>query len=527
MSTWNSGYVTDVDYTYGFYKALTPHLLSLFALLRGVEAPGSDLEPRNYCELGCGQGYTTNVLAASNPHIQFYATDFNPGHIAGAQDLARTAKLPNVHFSDDSFGQYLQRRDLPEFDFIVLHGIYSWISPEARQDIVAFIAKRLKPGGIVYISYNCMPGWAAMMPLRHLLTEHAQSQGASRPLLPRVSASLEFIESLHRLEAGYFKSHPLLDGHLKQMKKASRNYIAHEYFNRDLTPFYFKDVIRELSEAKLTWVGPASAISGLDIIHLTKEQQELLAGIDDVDFRETVRDHIVNQQFRRDIFVKGPLRLSRRSVADRWRETRIALTNAGNASHEVKGIRHTLNIQPALIGNLVSTLEAGPRSLREIMGLPAFKDHNLENMIQVISILIEQNALHPCLPEQGQSERKIRTDYFNKAVAERTGEGAQLTTLASPVLGGGVSHDPINLLVWLALHNKEEDIPGAVWNSMTQAGLKLTKDGKTLQTKEENLAELKLLLSSHETKTQPIWRTLGLLGRAMNAASREPIRLGA
>ena len=179
MADWSSGYVVDVEYTYGFYQELTPSLLGFLTLLQGVQPPDLGSPSLAYCELGCGQGFSTNLLASANPHIQFHATDFNPGHIVGARTLAQSARLGNVHFYDDSFAEFVNRSDLPDFDFITLHGIYSWISPENRRTIVEFIRRKLKPGGLVYISYNCMPGWASVMPLRRLLVEHAAAQGTS------------------------------------------------------------------------------------------------------------------------------------------------------------------------------------------------------------------------------------------------------------------------------------------------------------------------------------------------------------
>ena len=182
MSDWSSGYVVDVTYTHGFYGELAPSFLAFAALLQGYAAPGRDGEPVTYCELGCGQGRTVNLLAGANPQVQFYANDFNPAHIAGARNLARTAKLSNVHFFDDSFAEFVSNRDLPPFDIVSLHGIYSWISEENRSHIVRFIKERLKPGGLVYISYNAMPGWAPLMPLRRMLAEYAAAQGSGNIL---------------------------------------------------------------------------------------------------------------------------------------------------------------------------------------------------------------------------------------------------------------------------------------------------------------------------------------------------------
>ncbi len=89
------------------------------------------------------------------------------------------------------------------------------------------------------------------------------------------------------------------------MKGQNRNYLAHEYFNDDWNLFYHSDVARELSAAKLSYLGSAAVLEQVDAINLTAEQQQLMAGIEDPALRETVRDFMINQQFRRDVFVKG------------------------------------------------------------------------------------------------------------------------------------------------------------------------------------------------------------------------------
>src|SRR5204862_5802417 len=81
---------------------------------------------------------------------------------------------------------------LPEFDFITLHGVYSWISPELRQSIVRFITRRLKPGGIVYVGYNAMPGWTRGLAVQRLLRDlGTQVPGDSDQKIQRGISMLE------------------------------------------------------------------------------------------------------------------------------------------------------------------------------------------------------------------------------------------------------------------------------------------------------------------------------------------------
>jgi SAM-dependent methyltransferase len=510
MTDWSAGYVVDIDYTHGFYQELTPSLLGLFALLQGVQSPDLSETSLAYCELGCGQGFSTNLLASANPHIQFYATDFNPSHIAGARGLARSVGVDNVHFFDDSFAEFLTRSDLPDFDFITLHGIYSWISPENRQTIVGFLRKKLKPGGLVYISYNCMPGWASMMPLRRLLVEHAAAQGSSQSLQSRVSAALGFADKLGGLDTRYFAHHPKLAGRVEKLKNQNPNYVAHEYFNQDSNPFYFMDVVQELSEAKLTWAGPANVLDNLDEINLTQEQRDFLAGIDNVALRQTTRDHIIDQQFRRDLFVKGPVRLSPQLVREKWLDTRFALSARNDRiPREVRGMRHTMKLQSAVYDPLIAALEQGPRSLREIAGEPALAKITVSRLIQAITVLAAAGVCHPCLPDQGLAERKRRTDRFNRVVAEHARFERKFGSFASPVTGGGIAAERMNQLMWLGLQDNETDIARFAAKVLAQAGQSLLKEGKPM-TAEETLAELQRRFTEFERETLGVWDCFGL-----------------
>jgi len=258
--SWTEGYVLEVNYTSGFYGELSPLKLGLATLMKSIQPPDSGQE-FTYCELACGQGFTTNILAATYPHAQFYANDFNPSHIATARDLAAKAGMKNILFFDDSFEEFLER-DLPQFDFISLHGTYSWISAKNRQEIVNFIRRNLKVGGLVYISYNALPGWSAAMPMRALMLRHCQH--SSEPILTRIEQALNFTGELLEANASYFDQNPILKNRYERLKEQNRYYLAHEYFNQEWNSFYFDEVAKELEDAKLKYVGSAHINDHID-----------------------------------------------------------------------------------------------------------------------------------------------------------------------------------------------------------------------------------------------------------------------
>ena len=170
MAHWDDGYVTDVAYTSNIYREITPSWLGMTSLLLGHRPP--DLaRPFRYADLGCGNGFTTLAVAASCPHAEVWGFDFNPAHIEFASALAARAGLTNAHFVETSFAGLAALPDsaLPDFDFMVSHGVLSWISPANRHQLTSVIAGRLKPGGLVYLGYNVTTGWAAMVPVQALM----------------------------------------------------------------------------------------------------------------------------------------------------------------------------------------------------------------------------------------------------------------------------------------------------------------------------------------------------------------------
>src|SRR6185369_3766074 len=203
MSDWTAGYVADIGYVFGYYHELNPMRVKLAFLSAGLAPP----EMGSACELGFGQGVSVNLHAAASV-TQWSGTDFNPSQTAFAQELA-AASGSGARLYDEAFADFANRADLPDFDYIGLHGIWSWISDENRAVIVDFIRRKLKVGGVLYISYNTLPGWAAFAPMRHLMVAHAETIGAAGVgTVQRVNGALDFAKRLLDTKPLYARSSP-------------------------------------------------------------------------------------------------------------------------------------------------------------------------------------------------------------------------------------------------------------------------------------------------------------------------------
>jgi len=490
MSNWTAGYVADVGYTFGYYTELNPLRIKLAFLNKGLNFP----ECGAACELGFGQGMSTNLQAAASV-CRWYGTDFNPSQAAYAQELAQVAGS-NAQVYDESFEEFANRDDLPEFDFIGLHGIWSWISDANRQIIVDFVRKKLKLGGVLYISYNTMPGWAAFAPMRHLMTEHAEIIGSEgRGIVSRIDGAIEFADKLLATNPAFSRANPQVGDRIKKIKDQNRHYLAHEYFNRDWHPMHFSTMAEWLEPAKVNYACSANFLDHIDAINLTSEQLAFLQDVPDVMFRESVRDFMINQQFRKDYWVKGPRQLSPLERAEALRLQRVVLTTPrADVNLNINAPIGVINMSGAIYEPILDYMaDHTVRTLAELETHGAKHQINFGQVIQAVMILIGANHLNPVQDDDITNKAKKHADLINQAIINKARSSGDLSYLASPVTGGGVVVGRFNQLFLLAInsgHKTPEDWATFVWEILLTQGQKIVRDNKPIESAEENINEL-------------------------------------
>ncbi len=424
--------------------------------------------------------------------------------------LAAEAGTQNVVFHENSFSDLNDNMVLPKsFDMITLHGVWSWIGSENRHHIIKFVLNRLKPGGLLYISYNALPGWAAIAPLRRLFVDQSLQVGG--PLPPRIEQALAFAKRLVDADPAYVRANPGIKARLDTIQGQDRRYLAHEYFNRDWTPFYHADVAADLVEAKLSYLGSAHLLDHLDAVNLTPVQQSLLAEIGDISLRETVRDYIVNQQFRRDVFIKGHVPLTSHESRERWMAMRFALsTRRSDVPLKVTGLLGEANLQADVYEPVLDLLADGPRSVSELMTNVAVARVGWSRLTQALLVLVASGHLQPALSCVGEAERTSRARAFNTAVLNRAKSSADLRFLASPITGAGVAVDRFQQLFLLAQQNGYSEPVTYAWNILQAADQRLTKDGRLLESPEENLDELRAQHGIFVAERLPVLQQLSI-----------------
>ena len=507
MNDWTSGYVADIGYTYGYYLELNPQRVKLAFLNAGLVAP----EFGTACELGFGQGLSANMHAAASV-CSWHGTDFNPAQAGFAQQLSSVSGA-NAHLYDDAFAEFAQR-DMPEFDYIGLHGIWSWISDENRAVIVDFIRKKLKVGGVLYISYNTLPGWGTFAPMRHLMTEHAEVIGADGVgIVSRIDGALDFTEKLLATNPLFARANPLVNEKIKQIKEQNRHYLAHEYFNRDWHPMHFGTMAEWLESAKLTYACSANYLDYVDAVNLTPEQQAFLKDIHDPMFKQTVRDFMVNQQFRKDYWVKGARRSTALEQAQGLRDQRLILTaHRPDVSLKVTGALGEAVLTEAIYTPVLDLMaDHKIRTLAQIE--QALKDSGITfaQLIQVVLVLCGNGTVTAVQEDTAITKAKKHTDKLNTHLMLKARSSNDITFLASPVTGGGIGVGRFHQLFVLALQQgkkKPEEWAAFVSQILTAQGQKIVKEGQPLESLEEQLTELTTQAREFSVKQLPILKAL-------------------
>ncbi|MDP2902935.1 MAG: methyltransferase regulatory domain-containing protein [Methylovulum sp.] len=508
MTDWTSGYIADIGYTYGYYQELNPLRVRLAFLDAGLVSP----EMGNACELGFGQGMSINLHASASV-TQWCGTDFNPSQAGFGQELAVVSDS-GAKLYDEAFADFAGRSDLPDFDYIGVHGIWSWISDENRGVIVDFIRRKLKVGGVLYISYNTLPGWAAFAPMRHLMTQHAEVIGTEgHGIVSRINGALDFTEKLLVTNPAYARANPQIVDRIKKIKEQNRHYLAHEYFNRDWHPMHFATMAQWLEPAKVGYACSAHYLDHIDAANLTVEQQDFLKEIPDAMLRESVRDFMVNQQFRRDYWVKGARKLSMLEQAEAYRRQKVMLTTQRHdVSLKVNGALGEVTMNEAIYNPILDLLaDYKPKTIGQIEQAIKEKTMTFAQLTQAIMMLTGAGHLAVVQDDGLAAKAKKHTDKLNAHLINKARGGTDISYLASPVSGGGVTVGRFQQLFLLALSQGKKqpaDLAAHVWQILAAQGQKIVKEGKILETTEENLAELTAQATTFVEKQLPILKAL-------------------
>lgn len=291
----------DLMYESGAFSQTAINNLEARARLMGLQpAPAANAK---VLELGCSMGGNIITQALYYPDAEFTGIDLSGRQVAQGNAIIEKMGLENVRLEekdiltiDESFGK---------FDYIIVHGIWSWVPDAVKDKIFSICRNNLTEHGIAYISYNVYPGWKRQEQLREIMYFAGRDvleeplEARTRKGLDALKALAEILENDKGLGGG---------GKLPAIQKILNHnfyYIAHEYMEAFNDPIYVNGFIEWANRHRLAYIGDTdlhvSFVSWM--AEHTRERILALAGGDYI-AKEFYSDILSDRQFRRSLLCR-------------------------------------------------------------------------------------------------------------------------------------------------------------------------------------------------------------------------------
>ena len=279
------------------YAATDPARLEATGRLFGLEpAPAAGCR---VLELGCGDGGNALSIAAALPNASVVGVDAAGAAVERGVALARAAGLRNVELRCTDF-ESLDAGSLGEVDYVVAHGVYSWIPPAARVALLACVRRVLAPHGIAYVSYNAYPGSYLRDMARDMLRWHLRE--VEDPAA-RLAGAHELMETIVAIEdpSPYAR---VLREHMERMLGVSDALLFHDDLAEISTPFYLHEFAEHAAAHGLRFLAEADLAESM-IRDVPVSAGRLMAGLpDDAVVREQYLDFFKNRMFRQTLLCR-------------------------------------------------------------------------------------------------------------------------------------------------------------------------------------------------------------------------------
>ncbi len=297
-------------------EASHPRRIAAIARLFGLDAP--PVATARILEIGSAIGENLNAIAAGLPGASCLGIDNAPRQVEFARAVARRLGLTNVRFDVRDILDL--GPDLGTFDYIIAHGVYSWVDAPVRDRLLAACSQLLAPTGVAFVSYNCYPGWYLREPLRELmlfatrgltappqqLVTHAR---AIAEIVVRTSLDLEA-----RLPGGPLYAR-VLARELEFIAERPDDYVAHEHLEATNTPVFFTQFVEHAAAHALQYVGDAWPLR-MALQELAADVASEFAALAPGQLeREQLLDFVHGRTFRESLLCRAGLPLNRQPSA--------------------------------------------------------------------------------------------------------------------------------------------------------------------------------------------------------------------
>jgi len=286
-----------------------PDRLAIIGRLFGLQSPAP--AQARILELGCAAGGNLIPMAWHLPETRCVGLELS--RLQAEQGMARIRELglENIEIRHQDILDFPIEGE--SFDYIVAHGVFSWVPESVQEHILALCGSRLAPGGIAYISYNTLPGSRQRAMLRDMFLHHVRNFAAPRQRLTAARELLEFLATpLAHAPAGQ----DWLENELRYLSTARDSYLYHEYLEERNDALLFSDFATRAGQHGLQYLAE-SQLHTLFTSTLGPEAESALARFDDLLSEEQYADFLRLRPFRQTLLCRAADPLNREIDLDR------------------------------------------------------------------------------------------------------------------------------------------------------------------------------------------------------------------
>ncbi|MDQ3906809.1 MAG: class I SAM-dependent methyltransferase [Acidobacteriota bacterium] len=303
----------EVPYPAHAFSQTHPDRLATLARLFGM----TPADPRRcrVLELGCGSGGNLLPMAVELPESRFLGIDLAARPVAEGQALIEEVGLKNVALRREDIMEF--PADAGLFDYIIAHGVYSWVPAEVRERLLALVGAHLAPRGVAMISYNAYPGGHARNMLREMMLFHVRGIEDPRQRIEQARALLKFLAESQTDEDHYAR---LLRAEFARVVKYPAEHLYHDDLAEINEHFYFTQFASDAARHGLQYVSEA-------YYHRTHHRwrppgaPNPLADLDDTPIlREQYGDFVNCCRFRMTLLCRDDVALERAQRPEQMRQ---------------------------------------------------------------------------------------------------------------------------------------------------------------------------------------------------------------
>jgi methyltransferase-like protein/ubiquinone/menaquinone biosynthesis C-methylase UbiE len=240
-----------VPYHSGPFRQTHPCHLAVLPVLFGLKPP--PVRTARVLELGCASGGNLIPMAQDLSEGEFLGIDLSARQIAEGRGIVAELQLDNIelrHASildvDASFGR---------FDYVLCHGVYSWVPRPVQDKILEIGAANLRPGGLCYVSYNTFPGWHLRGVVREMMRYHVAQFDDPQTRIDQARCLLDFLAQSQTPRSAAYRQLLADEAHI--LGRHSDSYLFHEHLEEVNEPLYFHEFAERAANAGLAYLGDA------------------------------------------------------------------------------------------------------------------------------------------------------------------------------------------------------------------------------------------------------------------------------